>query len=140
MKITSIGDNITPPKNYSRKGTICSCRTLIIYQEKGELIIIERVMVKYEVEPNKDTIPLIKLKRGQWANYQHWGEFKRVIELPKEFDKLDYEDFVVKTGFFKRDGIQTPFIAEIKILNVPKYKLLKQKESRKEKLCKINNS
>lgn len=142
MKINKISSPRTKPKNYSRKGKICSCLCPIIYTEQSKMNqLIERVIIKYEVEPNKEThfsyIP--KLKKNQWASYQYWGEFKRIVEIPEIFSKLDEEDYVVNVGSFNRDNIQMPFVTEILILNIEKYKILKTQEERRKKLEKIKN-
>lgn len=52
MKISNIGNNLSTPKNYSRKGKICLC-PVFLYKEN--IVHLERVTVKYEVEPNKET-------------------------------------------------------------------------------------
>lgn len=140
MKITTIGNDLSTPKNYSRKGKICSC-LCPIYYEKNDTKMSDKTIIKYEVEPNKHTnskfIP--KLKKNQWASYQYWGEFKKIVELPQIFSKLDEEDYVVKIGSFSRDNIQMPCVASIVILNVDKYLTIKNKEERKKKLNKIKN-
>lgn len=139
MKITTIGNNLSKPKNYSRKGKICSCLCPIIYGDKSKLYV-ERAIVKYEVEPKKESSSYIpKLNKNQWATHECWGTFTKTIELPEIFSKLDEEDYVVKTGTFTRDNIQMPCVAEILILNVNKYLNIKNREERKKKLNKIKN-
>jgi len=145
MKIVTIGNNLCTPKNYSRKGKICSCLSPVITGsigvKRGEEpnFKIERVMVKYEVDPNIKSNFIPKLKKNQWATHEYWGNFTKVIELPKIFSKLDEEDYVVKTGTFTRDNIQMPCIAEILIVNVDKYLKIKMIEERRNKLNKIKN-
>jgi len=133
MKIESVGHNLEKPKKYSRKLFICTCECRVY----SISLVLDRVMVKYEVEPNK-VLSTIKLKKTQWGSYQYWGQFKQVIELPSVFSKLDEKDFIIKTGFFTRDGVQMPFIHEISILNAQKYLLIKNQEDRKQKLSQIN--
>lgn len=135
MKITSVGHNLKKPKNYSRHIFICTCECRIY--STSTALILDRVMVKYEVEPNK-FLSAHKLKKNQWGSSQYWGEFKQVIELPSLFSKLDKSDFIIKTGYFERDNVQMPFIHEISILNDRKYFMIKNQEDRKEKLSKIN--
>jgi len=100
---------------------------------------IERVMVKYEVEPNRNLNYIPKLKKNQWASHSYWGEFKKIIELPPIFSKLNEDDFDVYTASFTRDGVQMPFIYEIRILNTNKYLKIKITEERRNKLLKIKN-
>lgn len=143
MKIVTIGNNLKyrnfgTPKNYSRKGKICSCLCRIMYDQMLPNKI-ERVMVKYEVEPKKESSYIPKLKKNQWATYESWGTFTKIIELPKIFSKLDDEDYTIKTGTFTRDNIQMPCVAEILILNVNKYLNIKNREDRRNKLNKIKN-
>jgi len=138
MKIVTLEKYYPTPKNYSRKITICSCQCPIVCTTLKEMKV-ERVMIKYEVEPNKEIHYIPKLRKNQWASYSYWGEFKKVTELPPIFSKLNESDFVVKIGSFTRDGIQMPFICEIQILNTNKYLKLKQSIERKNKLLKIKN-
>jgi len=145
MKIVTIGNNLCTPKNYSRKGKICSCLCPIISgsigTKRGDVpkLNIERGMVKYEVEPKKESSYIPKLKKNQWATHEYWCTFTKIIELPKIFSKLDEEDYVVKTGTFTRDNIQMPCVAEILIVNVNKYLKIKMIEERRNKLNKIKN-
>ncbi len=121
------------PKNFTRKKFNCSCECTIIC---GNLI--DKFQVKYKVKPNLYNKPIIKYNKAQWASYQHWGEIiKESIELPKLFLKLDKEDFLILDHYFKRDGIQMPFISKINILNEKKYLMLKNQENRKQKLINI---
>jgi len=140
MKIYKADSNLKKPKNFSRKSKICSCLCPITYEQ----ILpnkTEKVIIKYEVEPNKESSNYIsKLKKNQWTTYEHWGELTKIIELPKIFEKLDEEkDFYVKTAYFLRDHIQMPFIYEIVITNFQKYLTIKKKEERRNKLNKIKN-
>ena len=134
MKIESIGQYLSKPKKYSRNIFICNCECRVYATSVA--LLLDRVMVKYEVEPNK-VLHKTKLKKNNWDS-QYWGKFKQVIELPSVFSKLDEKDFIIKTGFFTRDGVQMPFIHEISILNAQKYLLIKNQEDRKQKLSKIN--
>ena len=123
------------PKNFSRKVFICSCQCPIVgVGNDGGY-----ANVKYEVEPNKD-MHYVKTKypTPNWYTPECWGQFKRVIELPPIFSKLNDEDFIVYTGFFMRDNVQMPSISHIEIVNKEKYKIIKLKESRKEKINRIN--
>jgi hypothetical protein len=130
------------PKNFSRKGKICSCLCPVLRMGDKKFfdILIENVIVKYEVEPNQTTSYIHhSLKKNQWSTYEYWGEFKQVIELPEIFSKLDKEDYTIKTGTFTRDNIQMPCVAEILILNIDKYLKIKNREERRNKLNKIKN-
>ena len=135
MKIKSVGNNLKKPKKYSRNLFICTCECKIYSTSISHLL--DKAIVKYEVEPNK-CLSTYKLKKTQWGSYQYWGQFKQVIELPPVFSKLDEDDFIIKTGFFERDGVQMPFIHNISILNTKKYLLIKNQEDRRIKLSKIN--
>jgi len=141
MIIEKLG-NKGKPKNYSRNLLVCICQCIITNNK----IVIDRIMVKYEVEPNKDRIsdygtytPKINKGRNTWSSYQFWGEFKQVLELPQIFYKLEEKDFIIKTGYFTRDCIQMPFIYEIEIVNFQKYNNIKTKDDRRNKLRKIIN-
>jgi hypothetical protein len=135
------------PKNYSRKMFICTCQCPIItiqpssHKDK----VLDRVMVKYEIEFNKDrnyninSVVNYKPSRYNYTNHQYWGKFKQVIEIPALFYKLEDEDYIVKTATFERDGVRVPFICEIEILNIEKYEIVKNKQERKKKLNKIIN-
>ena len=138
MKIYKAGSNLKKPKNFSRKCKICSCLCPITCEQIPNKI--EKVIIKYEVEPNNESSNYIpKLKQNQWSTYEHWGEFKKVIELPKIFEKLDEDDFYIKTAYFLRDHIQIPFVYEIIVTNSKKYLSIKNREERRNKLNKIKN-
>lgn len=124
--------NMRKPKNYSRKECICSCECPISNNGK----IIDRIMVKYEVEPNKNIYKINNKNKNKFMLF-YWGNFKEVIQLSPIFDKLEDDDFVIKTSYFTRDNIQMPFIYGIEIKNIEKYKMLKLKEERRKKLGKI---
>jgi len=136
MKIKHIGAVHYKPKNFSRKNLICSCLCRLAHNA----LTLENVNVKYEIKPSGENhLYVPKLKNNQWATYQHWGYFEKVIELPPVFEKLDEEDYLVKVGSFTRDHIQMPFIYEIQILNSKKYELLKNQLQRRKKLNNLNN-
>ena len=139
MKIYKSGATLPTPKNFSRKSKICSCLCTLTLGE--DILNRERVVVKYEVEPNTEISHFIpKLKKNQWASYEKWGEFKKVVELPKIFEKLDDEkDFYIKIAYFSRDNIQMPLVYEIVITNVTKYQMIKLKDERKNKLLTLKN-
>lgn len=149
MKIYRAGSNLIKPKNFSRKGKICSCLCPIQINSSTYLLPnpaslspkTEKVIIKYEVETNTESSNYMpKLKKNQWSTYERWGEFKNVIELPKIFEKLDEEkDFYIKIAYFLRDNIQMPFVYEIVITDYQKYKNIKNKEERRNKLNKIKN-
>ena len=121
------------PKNFSRKGFICSCLCPVYCDNK----LIDHIMIKYELERNeyKNTyIP--KLKKNQWSSYQSWGKLKKITELPPYFNNIEKYNYC--TGTFKRDGIQMPFVYRIEIDDSEKYLIEKKKIDRKNKLNKIN--
>jgi hypothetical protein len=130
------------PKNFSRKVFICSCQCTVLSRDLtySTAVVYENVMVKYEVEPNKDLNYEELLNRKYWSQKISWGKFKKVVELPLIFSKLNEEDFIVYIGHFTRDKVLMPFISKIEILNIEKYNILKIKEQRKDKLKKIKNS
>lgn len=137
------------PKNYSRKMYICSCQCPIVTFDtntnKSYNIIIDRMMVKYEIEFNTDSkyTPLSKYNKNKYSytntNYQNFGKFKQVIEIPSVFYKLNDDDYVIKVSRFERDGVMVPFISEIEILNIKNYEIIKNQLDRKKKLNKIIN-
>lgn len=134
--IKDLGSNKQKPRNYSRKNYICSCECPICDDGK----IIDRFMVKYEIEPNKNIIKQSKnYGHGRWSTYSYWGKFGKVIELPSIINKMNDDEYIVKTGHFTRDNIQVPFICEIEILNIQKYNMLKTQIQRKKKLKNLNN-
>ena len=57
MKIYSSGANLPTPKKYSRKTKICSCECTLTIELFGEVTTLtrEKVSIKYEVEPNKES-------------------------------------------------------------------------------------
>lgn len=129
--------NMQKPRNYSRKGYICSCECPILDDGK----IIDKIMVKYEIEPNKkvDTYYKKSLKgKYSWETYKYWGTFKQVIQLSPIFDKLEDDDYIVKTSTFTRDNVQVPFICEIYINNIEKYKKIKTMLERKAKIDRLS--
>lgn len=140
MKIFKSGATLPTPKNFSRKNKICSCLCTLTIDE--DILNREKVLIKYEIEPNRSSYHMIpKLKKNQWSTYQAWGEFKKVIELPKIFEKLDEEkDFFIKTAYFLRDNIQMPLVYEIVVTNFSKYQMIKLKDERKNKLLRLKNN
>jgi hypothetical protein len=132
------------PKNYSRKMFICTCQCPIITFDtntnKRYNIIIDNVMVKYEIEFNtKSNYIPVKYNKYSYTNYQNFGKFKQVIEIPSVFYKLNDDDYVIKVSRFERDGVMVPFISEIEILNIKNYEIIKNQLDRKKKLNKIIN-
>ncbi len=129
------------PKNFSRKIFICSCLCPVVPKDsKGSNYVLDKVMVKYEIIPNKDFHYEEPRSKHYWSSYEHWGDFKKVIELPPIFSIMNDDDFIVYTGYFVRDKVQMPFISKIEIINPEKYKMLILKEQRKDKLNKIKIS
>jgi hypothetical protein len=129
------------PRNFSRNIKICSCDCPVVPPKAfyADKIKGDWITVKYEVNPNKNTYPIIpKLRKNQWSTKQHWGTFNRVVELPPIFDKLSPTDFIVRTTYFTRDNLQMPVIYEIEIKDYKKYQLLKMKEDRMKKLKKLS--
>ena len=132
MKIRESGNSLKP-KNFSRKVFICSCQCVISCGSNA----LEYVTVKYEVDPNKELHYYAERKKSFWSTPHIWGKIKRIIELPSMFSKLDEEDFIVYTGYFRRDNVDMPFVSNIEIFNIEKYKKIKLQEQRKEKLSKL---
>ena len=141
IKIRHVG-SIENPKNYSKKGTICSCLCFISYENN---ILDKNIQVSYEVIPNMDRISLkygavTRTRRSRSKQtITNWGTFKQIIELPKIFDKLNDDDFIIKVGYFTRDKVEMPAVSSIQIINLQKYQILKKNEDRKKKLIKISN-
>jgi len=132
--ITHTNNYRNKPKKYSRKSRICSCECPIFDTNEN---ILDKIMVKYEVEPNKDLSYVEFLKKKYWTSFsQIWGEFEKVIELSPIFDKLKDTEYTIATGFFTRDKVQMPFISSITV-NSQKYLTLKKQEERKMKLKKL---
>jgi hypothetical protein len=124
------------PKNYARKGTICSHLCYISLGDKQ----FEYVKIKYEVEPGEGRAPIHQKKGKHSPVYQNWGTFKKIIEMPEAFSQLDEEDFTIMISSFHRDNVLMPCIGEIIIKNIEKYKNIKLKLSRKGKLFKIKDN
>ena len=81
MKIIESG-GIGKPKNFSRKVFICSCQCQVsLNGSKGT--IIDRVMVKYEIIPNKEFHYEEPRSKHYWSTYEHWGELKKESSPPK---------------------------------------------------------
>ena len=138
IKTLNVGDGLTTPLNYSKKGMICSCSCYI--SDSKYNVLDKEVMVSYEVEPYKDRlITKYKFKKTTRRNPVYWGSFKQIVELPKIFDKLSDDDFIIKIGTFTRDNIQMPAISSLVIINYTKYQMIKTKEDRRRKLIKISN-
>lgn len=136
IKLQSRGVGLRKPKNYSKKGTVCSV-TCIILDTAGNILDRNQKIV-YEVEPNKDRLVFSRVNTRK--NRAYWGSVKNIIELPSLFDKLADDDFSINTGYFTRDNVEMPYVTSIEIKNGEKYKILKTKEDRKKKLTKISNS
>lgn len=129
------------PKNYSRKNSICSCECPIRLDGKT----IDKFMIKYEIEPDKSIkkiIPNIKSNYGikYWATgtNTYWGKFKKVVELPEVLNKMENDEYLIKTGHFTRDNIEVPFVYEIEILNIQKYNTTKIQLERNKKIKNLN--
>ena len=141
IKNISYGDFSKTPTNYSRKGLICSCLSIIC--DVSSNILEKNIKVKYEIEPNINRISnkITKVRKNyKYNSHEYWGNFKCIIELPPIFDKLNDEDFIIRTGYFTRDNIQVPFVVGIEIKNLQKYQMIKTKNDRNKKLNKISNS
>ena len=140
--IEDVGGNKRKPKNYTRNVFICLCECPV-YAVGGE--DLDKIMVKYEIEPSKDKSPYNPGKfrtnyKYNWQTmYRYWGTFKRVVELSPILNKMNDNEYIIKTSTFTRDNVQVPFIWNIEILNVQKYNLLKVQLQRKGKLKKIIN-
>ena len=133
--VKDLGGNKQKPKNYSRKKYICSCECPIYFENEQ----LDKIMVKYEIVPNKENkyIKVNKYNPGRWGtSYAYWGTFKRVVDL-SIVNKMDDEDYIVKTSTFTRDNIQVPFICGIEVLNGQKYESIKIQQQRKGKLKKL---
>ena len=143
IKLQSRGVGLRKPKNYSKKGTVCSVLCIIL--DTAGNILDRNQKVVYEVEPNKDRI-YSEARHNTFSrvntrkNRAYWGSVKNMIELPSLFDKLADDDFSINTGYFTRDNVEMPYVTSIEIKNGEKYKILKTKEDRKKKLTKISNS
>jgi len=142
MIIKKVGRIYKKPKNYSRKALVCSCQCPVMYNESEPAIHLDNIMVKYSVKQIKNRSNYDKgvnyRNNHHWdMTYSYWGEFNKVVELPKLFSKLNDEDFTVKISDFSRDNRQMPYICEIEVYNVEKYKQLKIVEQRSSKLKNI---
>lgn len=126
--------NSAKPKNFSRRGYICTCLCPVFYDNKK----IDDIIVKYELEKgNSNNSYIPKLRKNQWSTYQYWGKFKKIVELPPYFNNLVNYKYI--TSSFTRDGIQMPFVYRIEIEDLEKYLIEKKKIDRKDKLNKIIN-
>ena len=145
MIVKNSGKHTEKPKNYKRKGIICSCLCPIITynNDNPSIKILDFTTVKYSLDPNKlmknIKKPNIGKKSTNWLAYQFWATFKEVLEIPKIFDQLSENDFIIRTAYFTRDCVQVPFILEIEVIDIKKYQSLKLKENRKNKLNKFLN-
>lgn len=138
--IKSVYDVHLTPKNYSRKGLVCTCLcSLELDNVRTEL---NSIKVIYSVNPTGGNSKPPVTKNGRWKQYWNnsfcnWGTFNEIIELPHLFSKLKDEDYTIITGFFKRDHVLMPFVYKIIINNISEYKILKLQCDRKIKLGKI---
>lgn len=124
------------PKNYSRKVYICTCTTIIFFDNKK----LDEIKVKYEVEPNKSK-KNFNNKNYKWYTPPYWGTYKKIVELPEYFNKMEEQnDYVIKTSTFLRDGVSMPYVSAIFINNKEKYESLKLQENRKSKLNNFLNN
>jgi len=89
------------PKNFSRKGLLCSCDVVIIFDKK----VIDKVNVKYYI-----------LYKG----YIEIDNSKDIILSNLKGLNL-HTDFTYTRSYFKRDDRSMPFIEQIQILNILKY-------------------
>lgn len=142
IKLQSRGIGLSKPKDYTKNGSICSV-TCIILDTAGNILDRNQKIV-YEVKPNLNRLIYSDSRRTNFSSIKknkrsiaYWGEVKQILELPPILDKLSDEDFAANTGYFKRDNVQMPFVTSIEIKNGEKYKILKIKEERKNKLDKI---
>ena len=141
IKFQSRGVGLNKPKNYTKNGTICSV-CCIILDTTGNILERDQKIV-YEVEPDINRVKIDRYRVIKQNNNRHkiyWGVVKQIVELPSIFDKLSDDDFIVNTGYFRRDNVEMPYVTSIEIKNGDKYKILKTKEDRKKKLNKISNS
>jgi len=140
IKSSNLDYCFTTPKNYSRKGVICTCLCSIELDNiRTEL---NSIKVVYSVNPTGGySIPKLskngRLKKYWKTNYCNWGTFNEIIEIPYIFSKLKNEDYTIITSFFKRDHVMMPFVEKIIINNLSEYNLLKLKIDRKNKLGNI---
>lgn len=134
--VKDLGGNRQKPKKYSRKKYICSCECPVYSED----LVIDRIMVQYEIMPNKELNKYTKVNQyntGRWGtSYAYWGTFKRVVDL-SIVNKMNDEDYIVKTSTFTRDNVQVPFICGIEVLNGQKYESIKIQHQRKGKLKKL---
>ena len=141
MKVIKVSSSYRKPKNYSRKSLICSCDCPVMYNEEEPRIHLDNIKVKYSVKTikhSKYTSTKNTYTKGRWGTtYSHWGEFDDVVELPEMFSKLNDDEFSVKLSEFTRDNRQMPYICEIEVYNMKKYKTLKIQEQRSKKLKNI---
>ena len=124
------------PKNYKRKNTTCTCLTKIINSNK--CLLSDNIEVKYSIKYNDNNSIKISYNKVKKNKPDNWCIFDQVLELPKIFEKLDEEDYIVNVSHFRRDKAKVPFINYIMINNLSKYEMLKTKEDRKQKLTKIS--
>jgi hypothetical protein len=124
---------MSKPFKYSRKiskdGFICTCETMIVTKHINDEITY--VVVKYEIEPPKE--------RSKYIKSQYSGTFKKMIEMPDIFSKLDSDDYKVNVSHFMRDGWKVPYPRSIEIINIEKYEFLKLKDDRRKKLINLKN-
>jgi len=133
-------NNITP-KNYSRKGLICTCLCTI---EVDTIVDKKLIKVVYSVNPTGGDSKPPTTKNGKWKqywnqSYSNWGTFNEIVELPDIFSKLEDDDYIIEISNFKRDHVMMPFIKKIIIVNLSKYNNLKLKLDRKNKINNINS-
>ena len=122
--------------NFSRKGTICSCLVTVIDENNKYL---DNATIKYQVEPNKDKIIHKNYKDRLWSEKSMWGKFIKVTELPEVFKNFSKEDIKIEIGYFTRDKILMPYVANIQIVDGKKYRIIKNQLNRRDKLNKIKS-
>lgn len=111
IKLKSTGIGLAKPKNYSKNGSICSVSCIILDSNRN--ILDRNQTIVYKVEPNLNRLIYSDSRRTSFSSIKknnrsiaYWGEVKEILELPPIFDKLFNEDFIVNTGYFKRDNLK----------------------------------
>jgi len=142
IKTINFDNCFTTPKNYSRKGVICTCMCSV--EVDSVRTEVNSIKVVYSVNPTGGNSKPPVSKNGKWKqywnnNYCYWGTFNEIVELPYIFSKMKNEDYTIITSYFKRDHVLVPFIVKIVINNLIEYNILKLQIDSKNKLGKIQN-
>ena len=127
------------PKDFTRKGTTCSCKVGVWIKKNNDNIKLEEITIKYKVIPSKDKYyhPPYPTKKGYWSTWQYWGTFDNVIELPEHLRNLTLDihnesgtlwkikepDAEVHIAHFERGNKQMAFVLYILIVNEAKYNI-----------------